>query len=163
MGSPVIQRQTRPKLRFTLQEADRAFKNWAANCGPNALAAGLNLSLREVRKAVIDTFNGWMNPTQMTNALKYFGIDFAVEKNLQTKELRSGIGYIQWDGEWVRSSFRQARYKHTHWIASRGGWVFDDNASTFGWLSEQAWRADIEAFVAEEDYEGWFFWQWYEF
>jgi hypothetical protein len=92
MSSLITRKRTKPNLRITLQEADRALKAWNASCGPNALAAALNLSLREVKKGVIDPFPGHMNPTQMAAALNYFGVKFAVEKNLHTQELRNGIG-----------------------------------------------------------------------
>jgi hypothetical protein len=162
MNSLITRKRTKPDLRVTLQEADRAFKTWNATCGPNALAAALNLSLREVKEGVVDPFPGYMNPTQMAAALNYFGVESSVEKNLHTQELRNGIGYIQWDGPWVRDSYRLARYRHTHWIACRNGWVFDPDSLKFGWYTSKAWRNEVDAFAARE-YSGWFFWQWYEF
>jgi hypothetical protein len=158
-----IKRRTKPKLAFTLLDSERAFDSWGANCGPQALAAALNLSLGEVKRAVIESFKGWMNPTQMANALGHFGVKFDVEKTLRTRELRNGIGYIQWDGRWVTNKFKQERYHYTHWIAARDGWVFDLNAIEFGWLCEADWRMDIDQFVKNAGYKGWFFWQWLEF
>jgi hypothetical protein len=162
MNSLIAQRCPKPKLRFTPEESAHALKAWNANCGPNALAAALDLSLREVKKGVVDPFPGYMNPTQMAAALSYFSVKFAAEKNLHTKELRDGIGYIQWDGAWVRSSYRQARYRHTHWIACHDGWVFDPGSQRFGWHTADAWRKEVDAYSMRE-YEGWFFWQRYEF
>jgi hypothetical protein len=162
MNVLAIKNKAKPKLAFTLTDSEGAFDSWGANCGPHALAAALNLSLGEVKRAVIESFKGWMNPTQMANALRHFGIEFAAEKNLRTQKLRNGIGYIQWDGKWVKSSFRQDRYKHTHWIVSRNGWVFDPDSVKFGWYTEEAWRKEIDDFATRE-YDGWFFWQWYEF
>ena len=78
LKEPLCPRRKRAKLAAALYSLTAVVSSTSLTCP---------------RKAVIDTFNGCMNPTQMTKALKYFGVEFTVEKNLQTKEIRHGIGF----------------------------------------------------------------------
>jgi hypothetical protein len=151
-----------PVLRFTEAESIDAEGDWGAACGPQAIAAAINEPLEHVRENLPAGFRGSMSPTQVKRTLDAFAIVYRQVKELQDQKLRNGLGYVQWDGRWVMSKFRQERYHYTHWIAARNGWVFDLNAIQFGWLYEADWRMDISRFVKDEGYKGWFFWQWFE-
>jgi len=56
--------------RFTEADANRAWEEWGANCGPAALAVVAGLSLDEVRPYLVDfEQKGYTNPTLMFQSL----------------------------------------------------------------------------------------------
>jgi hypothetical protein len=150
-----------PKLAFSEKESSDAKKQWEGNCGPHALAAAVGISLKDVRTALPRDFRGTMSPTQMTEALGNLRIKCVITKRLNTKDLRNGLGYVQWTGRCLRSSYKSERYRYTHWIASRDGWVFETMTQTFGWMKEDAWRKEFDR-ISLSVGTGWYFWQWFE-
>jgi hypothetical protein len=151
-----------PTLLFSQKESSDAKEQWRGNCGPHALAAAAGISLERVKRALPFKFTGTMSPTQMAKAVEHLGIACIRTKSLRTQELRNGVGYVQWTGRWLSSTYNSEKYRYTHWIASRDGWVFDTMMSAFGWMKEDAWRIEFgEISLAIGD--GWYFWQWFEF
>lgn len=57
---------------FTEADAQRAYDEWGANCGPNALAFALQIPLEEVRD-VIPQFDErrYTSPTMMRQAVEH--------------------------------------------------------------------------------------------
>ena len=151
-----------PAISFSERESAAAYQKWGANCGPHTVAAIRNLSLHEVRK-YFEPFPGSTNPTLMQKVLGALGIEFKLSTDLRTKELRDGIAYVQWEGSWLKPDAPSvARYRHTHWIAVRNGWVYDMALDSARWIKKEEWRPRFDAMVAQE-YAGWHIWQHYAF
>jgi len=145
--------------RFTLADADRAAKNWGANCGPGALAAICGLTLDEVRPHMGDfERKGYTNPTLMLSALKSIG-----KKHVSSNGSRAapagvwdwpfyGLCRVQWEGPWTAPGVpMRVRYRYTHWIGacqplhSMNVGIFDINCMNngTGWVSVEDWSAVI--------------------
>lgn len=149
-------------MSITLADAEVAYVNWGANCGPTALAAVLGLTLDQVRPHMGDfERKGYTNPTLMYAALKSLGakhhdrrlIAMKVEhaRGARAEDWpRYGLCRVQWEGPWTAPGVPlRARYRHTHWIgcsvrsdgpADIG--IFDVNClnNGTGWVSLDNWR-----------------------
>lgn len=126
-------------------EAESAYEEWGANCGPGALAGILGLSLDEIRPHMGNfEQKGYTNPTLMYAALESLGVQF--EKLSDLRWPTYGLVRIQWEGPWTHW---HARARHTHWIgtsASEGGrGVFDINCvnNGNGWVSLADWACVV--------------------
>ncbi len=130
---------------FTEQEANAAYHAWGANCGPNALAVCLNMTLDQIRPHLGDfEVKRYMSPTMMKFAIASVG---AVFKNLySTSWPQHGVARIQWCGPWTEPGVNPKwAYRQTHWVHSRRKsqtevWVFDVNG---GWRSLASWEKEI--------------------
>jgi hypothetical protein len=127
--------------RFTIEDADRAHKEWGANCGPGALAAITGLTLDEVRPHMGDfERKGYTNPTLMNFALRRIGRPW---RKIGATWPRYGLVRIQWEGPWMDPGVPMpARYRYTHWIGSALGrhdsrGIFDINCIRCGDLSRR--------------------------
>ena len=146
-----------PPLKFTADDAERAYEVWGANCGPAAIAAICGLSLDQVRPHMGDfERKRYTNPTLMVAALQSVGAKFSMTKLGERIAGAKctfvglpwfGLARIQWEGPWTASSAPPKwRYRHTHWIgaADRGDSVgiFDVNAlgNGTGWGRFEDWR-----------------------
>lgn len=129
--------------RITQCEAEHAFEEWGANCGPGALAAIVGLTLAAVRPH-LGNFEQkrYTNPTLMYAALDSLGVRY---EKLQDKSWPSwGLVRVQWEGPW-QHWIEKAR--HTHWIGAHtskavGRAVFDINCvnNGTGWVGFADWE-----------------------
>jgi len=152
--------------RFTQKDAERAFDEWGANCGPGALAAIMEMNLDEVRMHM-GNFEAkhYTNPSLMIAALRSVGAVFKVLK-LGDKTAGAlctfvglpnyGLARIQWEGPWTKPGVPiRARYRYTHWIGvarrSTIG-IFDINCMNngSGWCSYEDWRDVIAPYLAKQ-------------
>lgn len=132
--------QPPPSLRYSADDSARANREWKAACGPHSLAAALGLSLAEVRPALVG-YRGWMNPTQMGQALQSLGRAYELRSHLRTPDLCDGINRIQWEGSWLNSGVpARIAYHHTHWVARCHGWVLCASCDPAAWIPEEEWR-----------------------
>lgn len=143
--------------RFTMDDADRAFDEWGANCGPGAIAAICGISLDEVRPHMGDfEGKGYTNPTLLYAVLDSIGVGY--------RKLRPagwpayGLVRVVWEGPWTKPNVpARAWARHTHWIGTavvngdRG--VFDINCMNngVGWVSFKEWGEVIAPFLARQD------------
>lgn len=141
--------------RFTHEDADRAYDQWGANCGPGALAAIMDLTLDEIRPHMGDfEAKGYTNPTLMIDCLKRAGAKFAVRREWPGHRgvwdfPFYGLCRVQWEGPWTEPGVPiRVRYRHTHWIgATQAKWcvnigIFDINCinNGAGWVTFQDWQ-----------------------
>jgi hypothetical protein len=146
---------TAPK--FNLSDADRAYDEWGANCGPSALAAIMGMTLDEVRPHMGDfEKKHYTNPTLMIAALRSTRAVYRLLKlGDQTGPARCtfvgfpkyGLARIQWEGPWTKPGVpMRARYRYTHWVGA--AWrnnevgIFDINCMNngTGWCEYGNWK-----------------------
>ena len=121
-------------------DCDECADRWGANCGPAALAAIAKRNVQAIRgvvSAVGFEKRQYMNPTHMQAALKLMSIPFASSRAWPNR----GLVFIQWGGPWLKPGVPiGAAYRHTHWIAVDGMYVFDVNASHLRkWITRDSW------------------------
>lgn len=135
-------------LKFTVEDADRAFADWGCNCGPSALAAIAAVTLEEARQA-IEGFDAkrYTSPTMMFSALDRIGV---IWRKAGADWPAYGLARIQWEGRWTEPGVPiRARYRFTHWVGSELGrhnrGVFDINAlnNGTGWCRLEDWATII--------------------
>jgi hypothetical protein len=146
----------RPTYSFTEDEARKAYEEWGANCGPNALAAMLDLKLDDVRSH-IPQFDErrYTSPTMMKAALASLGVTFRdapvtwrvgkTSGNAGDDFPTYGLARIQWHGPWMNEGVPiAARYRQTHWVGSMlqrdALYIFDYNG---GWLTFDSWVTEV--------------------
>lgn len=136
----------------TLDEAVRAGDEWGANCGPGALAAVLNKTLADVRPHLAGfDMKRYTNPTMMFGALRELGVGWTDTEQWPT----NGLVRVQWGGPWMRVGVPiRARYRHTHWIATRlvddEMFAFDINGACVGWMTLQEWSSQLAPWLIRE-------------
>lgn len=144
-----------PLLRFTLEDAERAADEWGFNCGPGVLCAVTGKTPAELRPHLLNfEKKGYTNASMMALILHGLGVRWKpVFECAGAREAESpfypvpGLVRVQFAGPWTRPGVPvRARYRKTHWIATRGGTrdrpaeVFDINAiSHGGWRSWEEW------------------------
>ena len=147
--------------RFTVEDADRAYEEWGANCGPGAIAAMCGLTLDEVRPHMGDfEQKHYTNPTLMWRVLQSIGVRFSYRGGHlgQTNWPRWGLCRVQWEGPWTQPGVPvRAAYRHTHWIGAtvdpdKGVGVFDINAigNGSGWCALEEWAGTLVPWLLEE-------------
>lgn len=151
------------ELRFDEADAQRAYDEWGANCGPGAIAAVLDLTLDEVRPHLVGfSSKQYTNPTMMWAALNALGASWRlVGKDHPIPGHRSwpkyGLARVQWEGPWTRPGVPpRVAYGHTHWIGvnarnpSNIG-IFDINCiSAGGWISQADWASILVPWLLKE-------------
>lgn len=142
--------------RFTHADADRAYEEWGANCGPGAIAAIMNMTLDEVRPHMGDfEAKKYTNPTLMQDVLRSIGRRFS---NIGRNWPNYGLVRIQWEGPWTEPGVpMRARYRYTHWIGTKlasqnNRGVFDINCinNGTGWVSVADWSSEIVPWLLEQ-------------
>lgn len=130
-----------PALRFDEKSINAAYENWRCTCGPAAFAAVLGMTLDEARSH-FPGYRGWVAPTMMWNALASARVECRVGKPVTVNGMPSyGLARVQWHGPWMAHNVPvAARYRHTHWVAAVGAFVFDINA---GWVPAAVWRNEV--------------------
>lgn len=128
-----------PELRFTAAESAAAHQEWKASCGPHSIAAAAGKSLEEVR-AALSNYRGWMNPTQVSQALTALGQGFALTKGLETMDLCNGVNRIQWEGPWLGPGKPPSlAYRYTHYVAHHEGLVLCTGCIGHQWIPADDW------------------------
>jgi len=165
------------RVRFTIDDAQRAADEWGANCGPAAIAAVLGKTLDEVRPHLGDferPGKRYTNPTLMYAALRSLGATWTATVRETSVEWpkpiiawpKLGLVRIQWEGDWTRPGVpMRARYRHTHWVGARSApeWdrtsgrlpggidVFDINCLCVGgWVSLDEWSGQVVPWLLRE-------------
>lgn len=147
--------------RFTVEDADRAYDEWGANCGPGAIAAICGLTLDDLRPHMVDfERKHYTNPTLMWQVLRSIGVRFSYRGGHLGCENwpQYGLARIQWEGPWTEPGVPvRAAYRHTHWVgactvdAGNVG-VFDINAigNGTGWTNASEWVGKVVPYILEE-------------
>lgn len=144
--------------RFTLQDQERAFAQWGANCGPGAIAAICGLTLDEVRPQMGDfESKRYTNPSLMWATLDRLGVAWRKLPAPLTWP-QWGLARIQWHGPWTAPGVpARVAYRHTHWVGAcnserNGIGVFDINAlnNGTGWCSLKNWGETLVPWLLSE-------------
>lgn len=131
--------------RFDTSDAQRAFDEWGANCGPGAIAAMTGMTLDDVRPLLGDfETKRYTNPTLMFETLERIGKPW---RKIGAEWPVYGLARIQWEGPWTAEGVpMRVRYGYTHWVGSwkteaRGHGVFDINCinNGSGWVTFKDW------------------------
>ena len=157
----------RPTNRFTYTDGQKAIKEWKANCGPFAIAAGLGLTLEDVRPHMGD-----FRRKHYTNHALMLQVLHRLQINFRDRLSNAGFAWhdkaltrVQWDGPWCGKGHHfLEKTLHTHWIATvpiekgKDHWVFDWNAmrpstgnGCNGWLLKDDWEEIIIPRILERD------------
>lgn len=155
-------------VKFTIEEAQAAGDAWRFNCGPAALCAILGKKPEEIRPHLLDfEAKGYTNPSLMACILHDLGVDFRrVYEGVHPPNIARypdfGLVRVQWGGPWTKDGVpMRARYRHTHWIATRrigeespdgqGREVFDVNAMSIGgWLPWIEWESQLVPWLLKQ-------------
>ena len=157
---------------FTEEDSSKAYQEWGANCGPNALAFALQVPLENVRGLIPDfESKRYTSPSMMKAALGVVGrtfvnnpADVANMFRLSHSETAVNLTRIQWTGPWTQpGANRKWSYRQTHWITTWGErhgpcreWVFDVNGGVLGFTTwKQAIVPVLTAGIPRAD-GGWF-------
>lgn len=144
--------------RFTLEDADRAYGEWGANCGPGALAAMLGLTLDEAKPHMWESGfdeKRYTSPSMMDAALRSTGKSWTKIGALWPKW---GLVRIQWEGPWTEPGVPvRARYRYTHWVgamtrADGAIGVFDINCMSngTGWAALADWSNILVPWITKQ-------------
>ena len=144
---------------FTQEDAEKAYQEWGANCGPNALAFALRVPLETVRPYSIHLGfdqKKYTNPTMMKELLKAFQIDVISQPldrvGVMFNHERKSLVRIQWHGPWMDEGANPKwRYRQTHWICTFKDegrpCVFDCNG---GIMPFERWNDEIVRVLTKE-------------
>lgn len=154
----ILTRAAMKAPRFTAEDAERAYDEWGANCGPAAIAAICGLTLEEVRPFLGDfESKRYTNPTLMWSILDALGVRWSRQHCSAGYWPKYGLVRVQWHGPWTAANVpARAAYRHTHWVgaARRGGevGVFDINAlgNGSGWCSLADWSEQLVPWILKE-------------
>lgn len=142
--------------RFTHEDAERAYQEYGANCGPGALAAIAGMTLDEVRPHIPDfETRHYTNPTMMFAALDSIGKQW--KRRAEALWPTYGLVRVQWEGPWMAEGVPiAARYRYTHWIGaaivgSEVG-IFDINCMNngSGWVSLIDWDTIVVPYLTAQ-------------
>jgi hypothetical protein len=156
---------------FTEEDSSKAYLEWGANCGPNALAFALQIPLEKVRGLIPDfEAKRYTSPTMMKKAIANAGRTFVSNPADIANMFRISHGgtvnltRIQWAGPWTQPGANPKwAYRQTHWIATWGEnsgpcreWVFDVNGGVMCFVVwKQAIVPILTAATSRAD-GGWF-------
>ena len=147
--------------RFNLEDAERAYDEWGANCGPGAVAAIMGMTLDEVRpimEAEGFASKHYTNPSMMNAVLRRTGRAW---RKIGAAWPDYGLVRVQWEGPWTHEGVpMRARYRYTHWIGAvrRTGpthdeyGVFDINCinNGTGWCSYDDWKDTVVPYILKQ-------------
>jgi hypothetical protein len=148
--------------RFTQADAERAYDEWGANCGPGAIAAITGKTLDEVRPFLGDfEAKHYTNPTLMFDSLKRLGIDWRKVTTSVGLWPNHGLVRIQWEGPWTAPGVpMRVRYRHTHWVGAETSSngpkhaetrIFDINCMCVGgWVPLKEWSESVVPWILRE-------------
>lgn len=147
---------TRP--RFTEADAQRAYEEWGANCGPGAIAAVLGMTLDQLRPHMSDfERKHYTNPLLMWEVLNRLGAKWRIVKPPRSWP-NYGLARVQWEGPWTAPGVPpRVAYRHTHWVGAQYSaqrqdtGIFDINAmNSGGWVSVSDWAGTIVPWILEQ-------------
>lgn len=144
-------------VKFTEDDAARAYDEWGANCGPGAIAAIMGMTLDDVRPHMGDfEQKHYTNPLLMWQVLRNIGAKWRLVKAARAFP-DYGLARVQWEGPWTAPGVpARAAYRHTHWIAAQ--WsaareefgIFDINCmNSGGWVSLDDWKSLVVPWILE--------------
>lgn len=144
-------------VRFTADDAERAWMVWAANCGPGSIAAALDMTLDEIRPHLGDfERKRYTNPTLMWAILNSIGCRWRLVKPPDGWPT-FGLVRVQWEGPWSATGVPpHVAYRHTHWVAANARdraniGVFDINCmESGGWIGADDWAAEVVPWILKE-------------
>lgn len=144
-----------PKVKFTVDDAQHAYDEWGANCGPGAVAAVLGMTLDEVRPHLGDfERKGYINPTLMWSVLRSVGSSWNRALLYQEWWPDFGLARVQWEGPWTKDGVPiAARYRHTHWtgVCNGGAMIFDINCLCVGgWVTLNEWSGEVVPWLLKQ-------------
>jgi len=150
------------RIRFSVDEANHAGKEWRFNCGPGAICAVLNMTPAELRPRML-TFEakGYTNPKLMKDVLRNLDVSWAEVFRSEERSKRViwpavGLVRVQWAGPWTNPGVPlTVRQRHTHWIGVRPGAlpreVFDINATCVGgWVFWEEWTGQLVPWLLKQ-------------
>lgn len=131
-------------------DLDDARKRWRAMCGHGALAAALGVPVNAVRP-YFDK-GGWVNIPIMKEALNRSGCRW---RRVDRPEAgQTGVALIQFLGPWSDPGVSPAEAcRYRHWVAARGGLVWDVNWPE--WQSHDIWKARLREELLPPNATGW--------
>jgi hypothetical protein len=142
---------------FTFADAERAYDEWGANCGPGAVAAIMGMTLDAVRPIMAaEGFEAkhYTNPSMMNAVLQRIGRPW---RKIGADWPQWGLVRVQWEGPWTKPGVpMRARYRYTHWVGSArgaGDWgIFDINCMNngTGWCSLANWRGIVVPYILQQ-------------
>ena len=151
-------------LRFTKDDAERAWQEWGFNCGPGALCAILNLTPHELRPLLGDfEAKRYTNPTLMWKILMRCAVAFGIrfdqvyraDDPVGKTTLKYGLLRVQWGGRWTNPGVpMRARYRHTHWVGVRNMTEFFD-VNAMEWLPFTVWNDQLVPWLCHAVVPGW--------
>jgi hypothetical protein len=165
MSNSELREQVEREVRFCLDDAQRAADEWGFNCGPAAICAVAGLTPAEIRPHMGDfERKGYTNPTLMWQVLRSLGIRWQCGLAQMSSENQGmlawpefGLARVQWEGPWTAPGVLiAARYRHTHWVASRREegkepFIFDVNAMCAGgWIGLTEWSTQLVPWLLRE-------------
>ena len=106
--------------RYSAGEAEAAYDDWGANCGPTAIAAICGLTLDELRPR-LGAFESkrYTNPTLMWAVLGRIGAEYRLVRPPDRWPI-FGLVRVQWEGPWTAPGVpMRARYRYTHWVGAQ--------------------------------------------
>jgi hypothetical protein len=145
--------------RFSAEDADRAYDEWGANCGPGAIAAICGLTLDELRPHMGDfERKHYTNPTLMWAVLDSLKADWVLVQPRPGFWPEYGLCRVQWHGPWTEPGVPPRwAYRHTHWVgaATRPDGevgIFDINAigNGSGWSALRDWQRILVPQILKE-------------
>lgn len=135
------------RLRFTASDFYDSSGRLVANCGPGALAAIADMSLKELMRGIPDfKKTGRLSPDRMKSELTRLGLNW---KPYGEEWPSHGLVLIAWMGRCAGDPQLRIAYDNInggkHWIAvSDGGrLVFDPFATNKGWLAIRDWKRHV--------------------
>lgn len=141
-----------PKLRFSLEDQQRAYDEFGANCGPGAVAGVCGYTPGEVLN-VMPEFERRRSTTEIMLTAALDGLGVIWEE--RTPDLVSyGILRVQWHGPWLDDADPYEKMRHSHWVGisklSDRPQVFDINAiSVGGWIDKDEWAHGLVPWLLE--------------
>lgn len=146
---------------FSRDDAQRAWDEWGANCGPGAIAAVLGKTLDEVRPHLQDfEKKKYSNIRLVEAALRSLGVKWRVRvTGREGAWPQRGLLRIQWKGPWTAPGVHWgARQRHTHWIGARKiegdsprVEIFDINCMCVGgWVIQTEWEKQVVPWLLKQ-------------
>ena len=145
---------------FSQEDSAKAYQEWGANCGPNALAFALGVSLEYVKPYFVDLGfleKKYTNPSMMKEVLKALRVTVISQLldhvALMFDDDLMTLVRVQWHGPWMDEGVNPRwRYRQTHWICTfkddfQRQFVFDCNG---GIMPFERWNNEVVPALTKE-------------
>lgn len=118
-------------------------RRWGANCGPYAASAALGTGLHRLHTEFLPrNWPGYTNERTMRAILEHSGRQYHRVRSPEVTDTHPGtsVYFVQIIGPWCGPGVpARARYRHTHWVASRTGGDIADINNPGLWMSRGDW------------------------